>query len=48
MAPAPVIAGWLYDLGGDPYPPLIFAAALFGMTAAANALFRVVEARLSG
>lgn len=39
-APAPAIAGWLFDRGGDPYQPILFAACLFVLTAISNLLFR--------
>lgn len=43
MAPAPAIAGWIYDLTGDPFDPLIFAASLFAAAALANAVFRMIQ-----
>ncbi|MFT5507655.1 MAG: putative MFS family arabinose efflux permease [Hyphomicrobiaceae bacterium] len=46
-APAPAIAGALYDIKGDPYWPILFGAALFAAAAAANAVFRLVQRRLS-
>lgn len=45
-APAPAIAGWLYDRLGDPYVPILFAIALFGLTLAANFTFRYAQRRL--
>jgi predicted MFS family arabinose efflux permease len=39
-APTPTIAGWLYDLSGDPFWPILFAIAMFGLTLVANAGFR--------
>jgi MFS family permease len=44
-APAPIIAGWLYDLSNDVRWPIYFAAALFAATAAANLMFRMAQAR---
>jgi len=44
-APAPAIAGWLYDRLGDPYLPILFAIALFALTLAANFVFRLVQRR---
>ena len=43
VAPAPAIAGWIYDRTGDPYHAIIFAIALFGLTAVANAAFRILQ-----
>ncbi|MEM7043175.1 MAG: MFS transporter, partial [Pseudomonadota bacterium] len=43
--PAPAIAGWLFDLTGDAFAPIIFAAALFAATAFANIFFRLVQRR---
>ena len=45
-APAPAIAGWLYDRSGDPFLPIVFAAALFALTIAANLGFRLAQRRL--
>ena len=42
-APAPAIAGWLFDRGGDPYQPILFAACLFALTAISNVLFRALQ-----
>lgn len=44
---APPLAGRLFDLGGDPYWPIVFAALLFAGAAAANAGFRVAQRRLA-
>lgn len=46
VAPAPAIAGWLYDRSSDPYWPILFAVALFAMTALANLSFRAIQKRL--
>lgn len=46
QAPAPAIAGWLYDLSADPYQPVLFGAALFFLTAVANGAFRRAQRRL--
>jgi MFS family permease len=46
QAPAPAIAGWLYDLTTDELWPILFAAALFLFTAIANLVFRFVQRRL--
>ncbi len=45
-APAPAIAGWLYDRLGDPYVPILFAIALFALTLAANVAFRLAQRRM--
>jgi MFS family permease len=42
-APTPTIAGWLYDRTGDPYWPILFATALFGLTLLANLAFRLAQ-----
>jgi predicted MFS family arabinose efflux permease len=47
VAPAPAIAGWLYDHSSNPYWPILFAVALLGMTALANFAFRATQRRLS-
>lgn len=46
VAPAPAIAGWLYDRSGDPYDPILFAVALFGLTALSNSGFRLLQRSL--
>ncbi len=43
VAPAPVLAGWLYDRSGNPSDAILLAIALFGLTAAANAVFRILQ-----
>lgn len=45
-APAPALAGWIVDAGGGPYGAMVFAAAMFGLTVAANLAFRRAERRL--
>ena len=45
-APAPAIAGWLFDRLGDPYVPILFAIAMFGLTLAANFAFRFAQRRV--
>jgi predicted MFS family arabinose efflux permease len=45
-APAPAIAGWLYDRTDDPYLPILFAIALFALTLMANFGFRVAQRRV--
>ena len=42
-APTPTIAGWLYDRTGDPFWPILFAIALFGLTLLANLAFRLAQ-----
>jgi hypothetical protein len=44
-APAPAIAGWIYDRTGDPYLPILFAITLFALTLAANFAFRLAQRR---
>ncbi len=39
--PAPGIAGWLYDITGNPGAPLLFGAGLFALVAVCNYWFRV-------
>lgn len=46
VAPAPAIAGWLYDYTGDPYWPIQFAVTLLGMMALVNLAFRAVQGRM--
>lgn len=47
VSAAPPFAGWLFDRGGDPYWPIMFAASLFAGAALVNALFRVAKRRLA-
>jgi predicted MFS family arabinose efflux permease len=42
-APAPAVAGWLYDRTGDAFVPILFAIALLGMTLAAYHAYRVAH-----
>lgn len=46
MAPAPVIAGWLFDRSGDAMDPILFAAILFAAVAASNLAFRLLQRRI--
>lgn len=43
VAPAPAIAGWLYDRSNDPYHPILFAIGLLGLVALSNFVFRVAQ-----
>jgi MFS family permease len=43
MAAAPPLAGWLHDQTGDPYRPLILAAALFAACIPIHLLFRRMQ-----
>ena len=45
MAVAPPLAGWLFDRAGDPYPPIVLAAALFGACIPVHLLFRRMQRR---
>ena len=45
QAPAPAIAGWLYDLTTDELWPILFAGTLFLFTAIANLAFRFAQKR---
>ena len=47
MTAAPPIAGWLYDLSGDPYWPIVFDACLFAAGALANWAFRIARGNLA-
>jgi predicted MFS family arabinose efflux permease len=42
-APAPAIAGWLYDRTGDPFVPILFAAAMFVLTIVGYFSFRLAQ-----
>ena len=44
---APPLAGWLFDRSGDPYRPLLLAAALFAGAMAVFRLFRWAQQRLA-
>ncbi len=46
QAPAPTIAGWLYDRTANAFWPIVFAIALFFATAVANMAYRLVQKRL--
>jgi MFS family permease len=46
QAPAPAIAGWLYDLTANAFWPILFATGLFFVTAVANLAFRFAQKRL--
>jgi predicted MFS family arabinose efflux permease len=46
-APAPAIAGWLFDRSHDPFLPILFAIALFVLTLAANFAFRIAQRKIS-
>jgi len=46
-APAPAVAGWLFDKTGDAAWPVYFAAALVGLTAASALAFRWASRRQS-
>jgi predicted MFS family arabinose efflux permease len=43
QAPAPGIAGWLYDRTGEPMAAILFAIGLFAVTLAAGFAFRAAE-----
>lgn len=45
-APAPVVAGWLFDRSGDAFDSVVFAAALFGAAALSYLIFRVLHRRI--
>ena len=46
QAPAPGIAGWLFDMSGDPYSAIVFAAFLFLLAGLCNFGFRRTQKRL--
>jgi len=46
VAPAPGIAGWLFDATANSYWPIVFASSLFFLTGLFNVLFRLVQRRL--
>ena len=43
LAPAPAIAGWLFDRSGDAFQAILFATALLAATALANVAFRAAQ-----
>lgn len=43
VSAAPVMAGWFYDLTGNPVVPMIFAAVLFALVALLNLAFRAAQ-----
>ena len=43
----PPVAGWLFDLSGDPFRPLQFAIVLFVLAAVTYHLFRVLKRRMT-
>src|SRR5262245_81253 len=43
VAPAPGVAGWLYDRSGDAFVPILFAIALVMLTLTANVAFRIAQ-----
>jgi MFS family permease len=45
-APAPAVAGWLFDRSRDAFVPIVFAAALFAVTLVANLVFRRLKRAL--
>lgn len=47
VAPAPAIAGWLYDQSANPFWPIALAAALLATTALANLAFRAAQRQLA-
>jgi len=46
QAPAPALAGWLYDRTADAFWPIMFAMTLFFATALANLVYRTAQKRL--
>ena len=47
MTLGPPIAGWLFDLSGDPFAPILFAIGLFTLAALTYHLFRVLKHRMA-
>jgi MFS family permease len=45
MTLGPPLAGWLFDLSGDPFRPILFAVLLFVGAALSFRLFRVLQRR---
>ena len=46
-APAPAIAGWLFDRSHDPFLPILFAIALFALTLGAYFAFRIAQRKIA-
>jgi MFS family permease len=46
QAPAPAIAGWLFDITDDAFWPILFAAGMYASAAVANVIFRYAQKRL--
>jgi hypothetical protein len=46
QAPAPAIAGWLYDISADAFWPILFAMGMYVSAVIANVVFRVAQKRL--
>ncbi len=46
QAPAPAIAGWLYDWTADAFWPILFSISLFFATALTNVAYRIVQKRM--
>jgi MFS family permease len=47
MTLGPPVAGWLFDLSGDPFAPILFAIGLFGLATLAYRLFWVLKRRVA-
>jgi predicted MFS family arabinose efflux permease len=47
MTLGPPLAGWLFDLSGDPFQPILFGIVLFVCAALAHRLFRVLKGRVA-
>jgi MFS family permease len=47
MSLGPPLAGWLFDLSGDPFRPILFAIGLFMLAALTYRLFRVFKGRFA-
>jgi predicted MFS family arabinose efflux permease len=47
MTLGPPIAGWLFDLSGDPFRPIQFAIVLFALSVATYHLFQLAKVRMA-
>ena len=45
-APAPALAGWIFDRTGDPFLPIVLAVTMFSATIFANVAFRIAQRTL--